>query len=182
MTLAKNLTRTLLVLAAAVVIYPSTAVAQTVNVDFDHQANFDRCTTYSWVLGQPARNPYVDARIVSGVDEALAAAHWRKVNDGASCLVMYQASVTEDTPAQTWGNGMGPGWTVSGGMPNVRVNRVLKGMLVVDIGDAETRNIIWRGVATDTVADSDEKNQKKLAEIMKIMFKDFPPSGASKIQ
>ena len=182
MALAKNLTRTFLVLAAAVVLPPGSVVAQTVNVDFDHQANFDRCTSYSWVLGQPARNPSVDAWIVSGIDESLAAHGWRKVNAGARCLLLYQASLTEEKPAQTWGNGMGPGWTVSGGVPNVRVNRVLKGMLVVDIGDAETRNIIWRGVATDTIGDSDEKNQKKLAEIMKVMFKDFPPSGASKIQ
>jgi hypothetical protein len=37
-------------------------------------------------------------------------------------------------------------------------------------------------VATDTIVGRDEKNEKTLAEIVKIMFKDFPPFPVSKTQ
>ncbi len=192
-TLAKNLARTVFVPAATLILQSAffchaEAVSprqqtQTVNVDFDHQADFARCTSYSWVQGQPARNPSVDSLIVWHIDEALRAKGWTKVDQGATCLVLYQASLSEEKPAQTWGHGMGSGWTISGGVPNLRINRILKGMLVVDIGDAESKQIIWRAIATDTIADTDRQNEKKLDEIMKRMFKDFPPGAATpKIQ
>jgi hypothetical protein len=170
----RTMARTILALAA-LTIPPARAGAQTVNVDFDHEADFGRCTTYSWVTGQPARNPYADAMIVANIDEALAARGWSKVDTNATCLVMYQASLKEKKPAQVLGGTWGPGWGVSSGPGNVRVARVLEGMLVVDIGYAENRQIIWRAVASDTIADTDAKNEQMLTSIMKTMFKNFPP-------
>lgn len=182
-TRMKDTARTLLALSAAVVIQSATGIAQTVNVDFDHEANFARCTTYSWVVGQPAKNPYADGLIVSKIDEALGAKGWQKVDSDATCLVMYQASLTEKKPAQVLGGSWGPGWGVSSGPADVRVARVLEGMLVVDIGYSESRQIIWRGVASDTIGDTDAKNEKTLTSIMKTMFKDFPPGSTNpKIQ
>jgi Domain of unknown function (DUF4136) len=174
----RTIARTILAVAALTI--PSArAAAQTVNVDFDHEANFGRCTTYSWVTGQPARNPYADALIVAKIDEALAGKGWSKVETDATCLVMYQASLAEKKPAQVLGGTFGPSWGVSSTPADVRVDRVLEGMLVVDIGYAN-RQIIWRAVASDTIADSDARNEQMLTSIVTTMFKDFPPP--SKIQ
>jgi uncharacterized protein DUF4136 len=185
-TRRKNWAGTLLVLASVLVSHSIAATAQTgsasaqkVNVDFDHQADFARCATYSWIIGQPARNAYVDNWIVSKIDDALASKGWRKSVTEGSCLVMYQASIKENKPAQVMGGSWGSGWGVNPAPVNVRVNRVLEGMLIVDIGYAENRQIIWRGVATDTIGDSDDKNEKALTSIVETMFKDFPPSPGS---
>jgi len=189
-TRRKNMAKTLLVLASALLTQSMAATAQTesastqkVNVDFDHQADFARCTTYSWIIGQPARNAYVDNWIVSKIDDALASKGWKKASTEGACLVMYQASVKESRPAQVMGGSWGSGWGVNPGPVNVRVDRVLEGMLIVDIGYAENRQIIWRGIATDTIGDSDAKNEKVVTSIVETMFKDFPPSpGSPRIQ
>jgi hypothetical protein len=177
-TRTTNMARAVLVLGAMVI--PShSVIAQTVNVDFDHQADFSRCTSYSWIMGQPARNAWVDNLIVSQIDDALAAHGLRKVTSDPTCLVMYQASVTEQKPAQVMGGTFGVSWGIAAASP-VRVTRVLEGMLIVDIGYADNQQIIWRGVASDTVGDSDEKNKTKLTSIVQTMFKDFPPSTVPK--
>jgi len=46
---------------------------------------------------------------------------------------------------------------------------------VVDIFDAPTKKLIWRGVATETLTDKPDKNEKKLEKATEEMFKNFPP-------
>ena len=49
------------------------------------------------------------------------------------------------------------------------------GTLVVDIFDAKTKQLVFRGTAQDELSDKPEKNAKKLAKASDKMFKDFPP-------
>jgi hypothetical protein len=145
-----------------------------VAVDQDARADFSRCATYAWTEGQPAQNPLADRRIVEAVDGALALKGWRKVTENPGCYVMYQASLREDRGLQIWGTG----GRFLGGTGSVSVTTVRNGMLVVDIGDAATKQIIWRGVARDTLSDKPEQNQKKLAKCMDRMFKRLPAAKA----
>lgn len=149
------------------------ASAEQVRVDYDRQADFARCATYAWSKGQPAENPFVDKRIVEAVDAALAARGWRKVEENPGCYVAYQASVKEEKSLQVWESG----WRFRGGLSSVDVKTVLNGMLVVDIADPSSRQLIFRGVATDTISDKPEKNQKKLAKVTEKMFKELPAAG-----
>ncbi len=50
------------------------------------------------------------------------------------------------------------------------------GMLVVDILDGKDKQLIWRGIATDTLSDNPEKNEKKINKAAEKMFAKFPPS------
>jgi len=154
----------------------SSAIALDVNVDHDKEADFSKCVTYAWAKGQPAHNPLADKHIVEAIDGALAGKGWRKVQANPACYVMYQASVREQKGLQVWGSG----GRFLGGMGSVDVKTVVNGMLVVDIGDAATQQLIWRAVARDTVSDKPEQNQKKLAKCMDKMFKDFPPASTKK--
>lgn len=152
----------------------TTATAQDVNVDHDQQADFSRCATYAWAKGQPAQNPLVDKHIVDAIDGALAARGWRKVQDSPGCYVSYQASVREQRSLHIW-DGRG---RFRGGMGSVDVQTVLNGMLVVDIADGKSRQLVWRAVARDTVSDKTSKNEKKLAKVVDKMFKDLPVASA----
>jgi hypothetical protein len=49
------------------------------------------------------------------------------------------------------------------------------GTLVVDLFDANTKNLIWRGSASDTLSDKSEKNIKNLDRSVQKMFDHFPP-------
>ena len=49
------------------------------------------------------------------------------------------------------------------------------GTLVVDIFNAKSKQLVYRGTATDELSDKPEKNAKKLAKASDKLFKDFPP-------
>jgi hypothetical protein len=53
------------------------------------------------------------------------------------------------------------------------------GTLVVDLFDANGKNLIWRGSASDSLSDKSENNIKNLDKGVQKMFDHFPP-GASK--
>jgi hypothetical protein len=49
------------------------------------------------------------------------------------------------------------------------------GTLVIDLFDARTKQLIWRGSASDTLADKSDKNIKNLDKGVQKMFEHFPP-------
>ena len=53
-----------------------------------------------------------------------------------------------------------------------------EGTLVVDLYDAKTKQLIWRGSAEDTVSNDAAKNEKNLDKSVVKMFKKFPPRAA----
>jgi Domain of unknown function (DUF4136) len=51
----------------------------------------------------------------------------------------------------------------------------------VDLYDATTRKMVWRGVAQATVSDKPEKNAEKIDKSLAKMFARYPPGvGSSK--
>jgi hypothetical protein len=53
-----------------------------------------------------------------------------------------------------------------------------EGTLVVDLYDAKTKQLIWRGSAEDTVSNDAAKNEKNMDKSDVKMFKKFPPQAA----
>lgn len=157
-------------------ISPARASAQEVSVDYDKRADLSKCATYAWAKGQPARDPLIDKHIIEAIDEALAAKGSRKVEENPGCYVRYQASAREQRGLQIWDSG----GRFMGGMGSVDVKTVRAGMLVVDLLDAATRELVWRAVARDTLSDKTDKNAKKLAKATKKMFEDFPPESEAR--
>jgi hypothetical protein len=54
-----------------------------------------------------------------------------------------------------------------------------EGTLVVDLYDANSKQLIWRASAEDTLSDKASKNEKNLDKGVAKMFKGFPPSAKS---
>jgi hypothetical protein len=52
------------------------------------------------------------------------------------------------------------------------------GTLTVDVFDGNTKQLIFRGEASDTLSSSAEKNDKKMEHSVDEMFKKFPAHGA----
>jgi len=51
------------------------------------------------------------------------------------------------------------------------------GTLVIDLFDANTKTIVWRGSASGTVSSKSDKNIKKLNQAIRKMFDQFPPAA-----
>lgn len=158
-----------------------TAFAQQVTTDFDHQANFTQYKTYSWEAVKSA-DPLWDARIKSAVDVQLAAKGWTRVDSGGDvCIVAIKTTRTQRT-LQTFYDGFGGGWRWRGfggmGESTTTEQDYKEGTLVVDMYDAKTKQLIWRGSAEDTLSSKAEKNERNLDKGVAKMFKKFPPESA----
>jgi hypothetical protein len=148
-----------------------------VTVDWDKTADFTKYKTYAWAKGTPASNPLMNDRIVAAIDNELAAKGMQKVSDPASAdlVVIYHAALSEETQLNTTDMGGGWGWRWGGGMSTTTVDKIPKGQLVVDIGDAKTKKVLWMGNASETLSDNPDKNVDKINKVTKEMFKKFPP-------
>ncbi len=63
------------------------------------------------------------------------------------------------------------------GTASTTVSEYTVGTLVVDMFDAKTKNLVFRGIAEDEISDKPEKNAKKLEKASNKMFKEFPPAA-----
>jgi len=157
------------------------AFAQHVKTDFDHQANFSQYKTYSWQEIKPA-NSLWDARIKNAVDAQLAAKGWTQVDNGGDVAIVAIKTTQTQGTLQTFYDGMGGGWRWRGmggfGQSTTTEQDYKQGTLVVDLYDAKTKQLIWRGSAQDTLSDKATKNEKNLDKGVAKMFKAFPPGSA----
>jgi len=168
-------------LFALVLVNLGTALAQQVTTDFDHQADFAQYKTYSWEQVKSA-DPLWDSRIKSAVDAQLQAKGWTRVDNGGDvCIVAIKTTQTQRT-LQTFYDGFGGGWRWRGfggmGEATTTEQDYKEGTLVVDMYDAKTKQLIWRGSAEDVLSNKAEKNEKNLDKGVAKMFKKFPPEAA----
>ena len=70
-----------------------------------------------------------------------------------------------------WGGGLDDGF----GTSTTTEETYKVGTLVVDLFDTNTKKLIWRGSASDTLSDKSDKNIKKLSLDVRKMFDHFPP-------
>jgi Domain of unknown function (DUF4136) len=142
------------------------------SVDWDHGLDFSRYQTYSWGKVQ-ASDDLWKSRIMSDIDEQLAAKGWRRVDSGGETTVNAFESMKDQKSLNTFYSG--GGWSWGGGFSTTTVDVTEIGTLVVDIFDSQTKKLMWRGVSSDAMSSKPEKDAKKLAKETSELFKNFPP-------
>jgi len=120
-------------------------------------------------------------RIKAAVNSALAAKGWTQVESGGNVSIMAMEMTSSHQTLNTYYDSFGGGWGWRGGFgggfgdaaTTEETYRV--GTLVVDLFDSNTRKLIWRGSASDTLSDKSDKNIKNLDKGVNKMFDHFPP-------
>jgi Domain of unknown function (DUF4136) len=144
-------------------------------VDYDHAANFGQYHTYSWIKVEAGNSLWQD-RIQRAVDNELMAKGWMRVPSGGDAAVSAIGSTKNEQQLNTFYNGIGGGWRWGGfGEATTTTQTIREGDLMVDIFDANTKKLIWRGNAEKALSGNPEKNEKKMQDEVKDMFKKFPP-------
>ena len=179
-------TRTLAV-AAAFCLAGASAFAQDVKVDYDKDANFSHIKTFTTKIGTSWHNQISEKRVLTEIEQSLVEKGWTKAEgDNADALVVLHGATEKEKTLNTfYSGGYGGygwrGWGAGGmGTATTTTSEYLVGTLVVDIFDAKTKQLMFRGIAQDELSDKPEKNQKKLAKASDKMFKDFPPGSKDK--
>jgi hypothetical protein len=149
-------------------------MAQDVKTDYDHHANFSQYHTYSWEKVQTS-NPLWQSRIQDAVDQTLQARGWQRVDSAGDVALTAVGSAQNIQEYRTFYDGMG-GWRWRGfGETRTEVENYRVGSLVLDFYDSRTKALVWRGVASDSISDKPEKNEKKLEKAVNKMLEHFPP-------
>jgi Domain of unknown function (DUF4136) len=172
------------VLAASLLMLPAIAAAQDTKVDADKAFNFSTVNTYSIKIATPWGNNLSERRVLAEIDEAIAGKGWKKVDEGkADILVALHGATQTKHSANTFYSGMG-GYGYRGfggtGTASTVVSEYRVGTLVVDMFDAKSKNLVFRGTAEDELSDNPDKNAKKLDKASSKMFKNFPPGAPTK--
>jgi len=179
-----KLRKAVFVLMGMMLLFAGKLSAQQVKTDYDRNTNFGQYKTYSWEQVKTKDALDVD-RIKSAVNAALAAKGWTQVESGGDvCIVAIEITRNQQT-LNTFYDGFGGGWgwrRFGGGgfgEATTTTETYKVGTLVLDLFDAKTKQLIWRGTSSDTLSNNSDKNIKNLDKGVDKMFKHFPP-GASK--
>ncbi len=170
-----------LAMVGLAVLMGTAAYAQDVKVDFDKDANFAAIKTFAVKIGTSWNNPIAEERTVKEFEQTLTEKGWKK--DEASpdaVVVLHGASQVKKSLNTFYSGGYGGyGWRGMGGMgtATTTASEYTIGTLVVDIFDAKTKKLIFRGTASDEISDKPEKNIKKMEKVTDKMFKNFPPGA-----
>lgn len=172
-----KLQKAVFVLVACVFFTANASFAQQVKTDYDRNADFAQYKTYSWEKVQTP-NPLLVDRIKAAVNAALAAKGWTAVESGGDISIVAIAMTRDQQTLNTFYDGFGGGWRWRGfggfGESTTTVDTYKVGTLVVDLFDAKTKNLVWRGVCSDTLSDKSDKNIKNLNKGVQKMFQHFP--------
>ena len=161
-----------------------------VSTDYDPNWQLPASPVYAW-MSHPMNNvdPMIDndlvaARIYRAVDEQLAARGLSVANNAADAnlLVTYHLGQEEKLDVHSfygsygyypcWGC-YGPGY---GYGSDVWVSQYTQGQLVIDMVDAKTKQLVWRGIATRRLPSfkSPQERDQYIRETAAAIFKTFP--------
>jgi hypothetical protein len=174
-------------IAAALVFVGATAFAQDVKTDFDKNADFSAVKTFAVKIGTSWNNQISEKRVTDEIAQTLTEKGWKQVDANPDALVLLHGATEKQKNLNTfYSGGYGGygyrGWGGMGGMgtATTTVSEYLVGTLVVDIFDAKSKALLFRGTASDEISDKPEKNIKKVEKASNKMFKDFPPGSKEK--
>jgi hypothetical protein len=158
------------------VLAAASSFAQQVKTDYDRNTNFAPYKTYSWEKVQTQDPLWVD-RIEEAVNSALAAKGWTLVPSGGTVAIVAIEMTRNQQTLETFYNGFGGGWRWGGGFGDATttVDNYKVGTLVVDLFDANSKKLIWRGSSSDTLSNKSDKNIRNLDKGVQKMFDHFPP-------
>lgn len=151
--------------------------------DFDNSADFSKYKTWTWFTGTKPSGPGLDAlneaRIKTALEAELPLRGLTRNDAAADLLVAYHASVSqkiEVTPTTlSYGYGWGRGY--AGMSYGNEVRTYDEGTLIVDLLDAKTKALVWRGTARATVyrdADPEYRTERIRGAIQAILQR-YPP-------
>jgi hypothetical protein len=170
---------------------PMSASAQQVRANWSKDAPFAQYKTYEWVPSEATNHPFYRQYVGEYVNYALTKKKGLQQVTAAQnpdLYVTYHFTTRDVMDWNTYGYGFGPGWGGWGwggwgwggwgGMSYYQSRptpRVI-GFLTIDLIDAHTRKIVWRGEAMqDDVTKSGNAEEKQIAHSVYKMIDRYPP-------
>ena len=155
--------------------------AAKVLVDYDHDIDFSKFSTFALVPGTPA-GELTQGRIDDALRAQLEAEGLAEVAENEADLLVSTHAATEAQAKKKGGNvsvGVGKrgkrgqvGLSTGGGG---RLKTVESGSLVVDLVNAGTEKLVWRATASGTLKGDPQKIEQKMKKALTEAFESYPP-------
>ena len=137
-------------------------------VEYDHAVDFSRYKTWTWQAGVPvAPEPVPDKRIREALARGLALRGLSNVASDATLLVSYHAARRTRIDLLPLDSG-------SGGPPT-GIRYVETGSLAIDLLDAASGKVVWRGHATGVLRYGPEEVGAQIDAAVAELLARFPP-------
>ena len=152
-----------------------TAHAQKPRIQWNNMYDFGAVDTFAWQLtpetSLEGRNPFMHSLIKNTLEAELATSGLTEVDTNPDVYVNYHASTSTDVQlrSDSYGYGFGAygmgtwgyyGMATGPVSTTTRVVEIERGTLVVDIWDAASKELVWRGEVSDTLPDNPQKAEK----------------------
>jgi hypothetical protein len=149
------------------------AVGQTVSVNYNHSQSFAAYHTYAWGSNNTnqIQNSILAQVAQTDIENAMTAKGFTKVTEAQNPDIVLLASggMKQQTSYSAWGmRGIG------GGMGGISPQQNVEATMIVDLYDAKSQSLIWRGIAQDTLSNNGGKNQQLVQNAINKMFKQWP--------
>lgn len=145
------------------------AAAQKVQIDYDKTVDFSKYKTFQWAdvssdTSLKQGSPLMHSRLKNAIEDHFGKAGVYEVEEDPDFYITYHTNARDEVRYNTtnFGYGYGRGWYYGGGMGSstTTATTYTKGTLIIDIWDAESKELIWRGISTATVPSNPEKGAK----------------------
>jgi hypothetical protein len=167
-------------LGIAVVVLLSTvpAAAQKIYIDYDTTVDFDKYRSFAWAptedISLKDTAPLMHSRIKNEIEFKLTQGGMIEDTEDPDLYVTYYGEEKEQVRLNTthygYGYGYGyyrdPYWGGGLGHSTPSVYTYTEGTLIIDIWDAETKELIWRAAATAVIKEKPEKQAKQIEKII----------------
>ncbi len=149
------------------------ALGQTVSVNYNRSQDFSQYHTYAWGShnANQIQNSILAQQAKSDIASALQGKGLQQVQESQNpdLIVTGNGGMQQQTSYSAWGmRGIG------GGMGGITPEQNVIGTMIVDIYDAKTKSLVWRGMAQNTLSNSGDKNSKAVTKAVQKMFKQYP--------
>ena len=165
--------------------------AQKVHTDRDKDADFTKYKTFSFLGWQNDSDKLLNDldkdRMLKAFGNELDSRQLKKADgDDADMAISLFLVVEQKTSTTAYTNYYGGGgayggyrrgaWGWGGGSSNTTYteNDYIKGTLVIDVYDNETKSLVWQAVASGTVKENPKNRDKSIPKTVKKLMKKFP--------
>lgn len=162
-----------------------------VETEYNPGAPFASYRTYAWITAQPGpeqppplRDPRIRSMIVGAVDREMAKKGMVRVQEGTSpdflvsVLGFSRSRVEVSSYGYAYPAGFvyGPYGPAAVAMPVAQVTQYTEGTMFLDFVDAKTKQLFWRGTASDTVT-SASAIPGTIDEAVRRLLEGYPPKA-----
>jgi hypothetical protein len=155
--------------------------------------------TYAWLPMKEGANPriynpIIQARVQQAVDQELQARGYQRVEQNPDFMIGWHGAIDEKVEADIINPFYGYAWDPwydpfygpvaygGSGVSQTVIREYEVGMLILDVVDADSNKLVWRGTAQARLSESMDarKSQKLINGAVDEMLERFPPEPEKK--